>query len=65
MIKWIILFFNGDIIGFVYHYKYLGVEFQQNDKFTLAIENRIAKANTAASIFSVNHSGQFRPSGPL
>ena len=40
--------FNGDIINFVSHYKYLGVEFQQNGKFNLAIENKIAKAKRRA-----------------
>ena len=52
--------FNGDIIGFVSHYKYLGVEFQQNGKFNLAIENRIAKAN--AALFAIKRlcsSGNF------
>ena len=39
--------FNGDNIMFVPYYKYLGIEFQQNGKFTLAIDNRIAKANAA------------------
>ena len=52
--------FNGDIINFVSYYKYLGIEFQQNGKFTLAIENRIAKAN--AALFAIKRlcsSGNF------
>ena len=52
--------FNMDIINFVSHYKYLGVEFQQNGKFILAIENRKAKAN--ATLFATKRlcsSGNF------
>ena len=52
--------FNGDIIGVVSHYKYLGVEFQQNGEFNLAIANRIAKAN--AALFAIKRlcsSGNF------
>ena len=39
--------FNGEHLLFVTTYKYLGIEFQQNGRFTTAIKNRILKAQAA------------------
>ena len=40
-------YFNGEILMFVSTYKYLGIEFQQNGRFTIAVKNRVAKAQAA------------------
>ena len=42
---------NDTCLDYVQSYKYLGIDFSQNGKFTLAIENRVHKARNA--IFSL------------
>ena len=39
--------YNEEVLAFVPSYKYLGVEFQQNGRFTAAIQSRISKARAA------------------